>query len=80
MIAGPSKSLFMSIVVGHSVGLTTIFVPLFLVVFMAKHGLWPLYSVVVIPIVAVLQGIMLGGLISLGLWLVSMVKPSWVQR
>jgi hypothetical protein len=79
MITSPSKSLFASIVVGYA-GLTTVFVPLFVIVFAAKFGLWHgLAAILVIPIVAILQGLLVAGVVTLGLWLVRMMKPSWVQ-
>jgi hypothetical protein len=79
MISGPSKSLFKSIVVGHAAAVTVVFVPLFLVGFTAQLGiLQGLSAALIVPVVALLQGFMLGGVVLFGLWLVRRVRPAWV--
>jgi hypothetical protein len=80
MISGPSKSLFKSIVAGHAAAVTAIFLPVFLVGFTAQLGiLQGLSAVLIVPIIALLQGLIIGGLVSFGLWLVSRIRPSLIQ-
>lgn len=81
MIATPSKNLFMSVWVGHAVGASALFVPLMLVFAVpsmaaqSNIGIWKaLGFVALIPVITTIQGRVIGGFVSLGLWLVSKVR------
>jgi len=79
----PSKNLYKAIVIGYAIGAGILFLPLFILsgfqalAAQADIGLVrALGFLVLLPIILVLQGAIIGGLVLLGLWVLRKIRPS----
>ena len=79
----PTPSLFKSVLVGYAVGAGALFLPTFLLFVLpsmatqANIGLWKALGIfALLPIILIAQGVILGGVIKFGWWLLGLVRRS----
>ena len=87
MAMEPSKSLFKTIAIGYICGAGILFLPIFVLsgfqsmAAQADIGLInALVLLVLLPVILALQGIIFGGVVMLGLWVLRKVWPSTVSH
>lgn len=79
----PSKNLYKAIIIGYAIGASVLFLPLFLLsgfqalAAQADIGLVrALGFLVLLPIILVFQGVIFGGVVIFGLWVLRKIRPS----
>ncbi len=83
-------SFFKFVFVGHAIGLTMVFLPMFLLVGIISvfvpaettsgETVSFIFAPLLVPLIALMQGLMIGGTVTLGLWLYTRKKQIIIEE